>query len=132
MFLNLQKTQIITFYFYPHLKLPKSTWLPKQYSALSKIKINKVLLFTHDITPKISPHNTMPGWIVIFIKLSFYIGRPVFACFKILKGFFGNCYGLFLHFLWHVCLFYYRSDLHFLMISLNIVEVVIFYKIKLS
>jgi len=72
---------------------------------LSKVEINEMSRFMGNIRPKIPSDNTMPCWVVFFVKLFFDVGRNIFfnvIFFECLRCTV-NC--VLLHFFGHVRIF---------------------------
>jgi len=69
---------------------------------LAKVKVYKVPRFVGYVRPEVSPHDAMPSWVVLLVKLLFDIGCDVFLDVVFFECLGGAVHGVLLHLLAHV------------------------------
>jgi len=88
--------------------------LKQQNCYLPYVKIYEMLCLMCNITSKITPTNTMPCWVVFFVKFFFDESSNVFFNVEFFQSLLSKVCSILLHLFWHIHIFNNRLFLwHF-------------------
>merc|ERR1719231_536309 len=82
-----------------------SSSLAEENGNLPQIEVNEVLGLVCHIRAKVSSHNCVPCWIVLFVELLLDEGSNIFLDIVLLQGLSSAVNGILLHVLCHVSIF---------------------------
>ena len=100
----------------------RSARLKQQNGNLTHIEVNKMLSLVSDVRTEVSAYDAVPGRIIFFIKLFFYISCNIFLNIEFLKSNVCIINRILLHFLIHVCMLDHGLPLSCSHLILNIIN----------